>query len=87
MSIIYILIPVAILLTALGIYLFFWAVKTDQFDDLEKQGMSILFDQVDLIPKEQSQNDDEVANKPNDLQVNIAPIKNRISSDVETHES
>jgi cbb3-type cytochrome oxidase maturation protein len=44
MSIIYILIPVAILLTALGIYLFFWAVKTEQFDDLEKQGMSILFD-------------------------------------------
>lgn len=45
MSIIYILIPIAILLTALGIYLFFWAVKTEQFDDLEKQGMSILFDE------------------------------------------
>lgn len=45
MSIIYILIPIAILLTALGIYLFFWAVKTEQFEDLEKQGMSILFDE------------------------------------------
>ncbi len=44
MSIIYILIPIAIILTAIGIYLFFWAVKTEQFDDLEKQGMSILFD-------------------------------------------
>ncbi len=44
MSIIYVLIPIAIILTALGIYLFFWAVKTEQFDDLEKQGMSILFD-------------------------------------------
>ncbi len=44
MSIIYVLIPIAILLTAIGIYLFFWAVKTEQFDDLEKQGMSILFD-------------------------------------------
>jgi cbb3-type cytochrome oxidase maturation protein len=40
----YILIPVAAILTALGIYLFFWAVKTEQFEDLEKQGMSILFD-------------------------------------------
>jgi cbb3-type cytochrome oxidase maturation protein len=52
MSIIYLLIPIAILLTSLGIYLFFWAVKTEQFDDLEKQGMSILFDeeqQVDSI--------------------------------------
>ncbi len=47
MSIIYILIPIAIILTALGIYLFFWAVKTEQFDDLEKQGMSILFDEQD----------------------------------------
>ena len=44
MSIIYILIPIAVLLTSLGIYLFFWAVKTEQFDDLEKQGMSIFFD-------------------------------------------
>lgn len=44
MSIIYVLIPIAILLTAIGIYLFFWAVKTDQFEDLEKQGLSILFD-------------------------------------------
>ena len=44
MSIIYILIPIAIILTSLGIYLFFWAVKTEQFEDLEKQGMSILFD-------------------------------------------
>tara|TARA_R110001583_G_scaffold193809_1_gene363144 strand:+ start:720 stop:965 length:246 start_codon:yes stop_codon:yes gene_type:complete len=46
MSIIYVLIPIAILLTAIGIYLFFWAVKTEQFDDLEKQGMSILFDDI-----------------------------------------
>ena len=45
MSIIYVLIPIAILLTAVGIYIFFWAVKSEQFDDLEKQGMSILFDE------------------------------------------
>ncbi|QBY05850.1 cbb3-type cytochrome oxidase assembly protein CcoS [Thalassotalea sp. HSM 43] len=45
MSVIYILIPIAILFTAIAIYLFFWAVKSEQFDDLEKQGMSILFDE------------------------------------------
>lgn len=44
MSIIYVLIPIAILLTILGVYFFFWAVKTEQFQDLEKQGLSILFD-------------------------------------------
>jgi len=53
MSIIYVLIPIAALLTALGIYLFFWAVKTEQFDDLEKQGLSILFDE-----KEKEKNND-----------------------------
>lgn len=45
MSIIYVLIPIAILLTIAGIYFFFWAVKSNQFDDLEKQGLSILFDE------------------------------------------
>lgn len=49
MSIIYILIPIAIILTSIAIYLFFWAVKTEQFEDLEKQGMSILFDDQDDI--------------------------------------
>ena len=37
-------IPIAIILTIVGIYLFFWAVKTEQFNDLEKEGLSILFD-------------------------------------------
>lgn len=49
MSVIYILIPIAIIFTAIAIYLFFWAVKTEQFDDLEKQGMSILFDDDENI--------------------------------------
>jgi len=44
MSILYVLIPLAIVLVLLAIGIFFWAVKTDQFDDLERQGTSILFD-------------------------------------------
>ena len=43
MSTIYILIPIAVFFVFIAVYLFFWAVKTDQFEDLEKQGMSILF--------------------------------------------
>lgn len=54
MSIIYILIPIAIILTSIAIYLFFWAVKTEQFDDLEKQGMSILFDEDENITSKKS---------------------------------
>lgn len=59
MNIIYILIPIAVLLTALGIYLFFWAVKTEQFDDLEKQGMSILFDENKKNDSLQTTNSEE----------------------------
>lgn len=44
MSIIYVLIPIAILLVSIAIGVFFWAVKSDQFEDLERHGHSILFD-------------------------------------------
>jgi cbb3-type cytochrome oxidase maturation protein len=50
MSIIYVLIPIAILLVCLAVGVFFWAVKSNQFDDLERQGSSILFDD-DIAPK------------------------------------
>lgn len=69
MSIIYILIPIAIILTSLGIYLFFWAVKTEQFEDLEKQGMSILFDdesQIKNIEKKQEEKIENAQKSTND---------------------
>lgn len=44
MSVIYVLIPIAILLVVLAVYIFFWAVKSNQFEDLERHGSSILFD-------------------------------------------
>lgn len=51
MSIIYVLIPIAIIIVALAIVIFFWAVKSNQFEDLDRQGYSILFDD-DLSPEE-----------------------------------
>lgn len=45
MSIIYVLIPIAILFVAIGLWIFFWAVRSKQFEDLEKEGFSILFDE------------------------------------------
>lgn len=44
MSIIFVLIPLAVLIVCIAIGVFFWAVKSNQFDDLERQGYSILFD-------------------------------------------
>ena len=55
MSIIYILIPIAILFVIIAIGVFFWAVRGEQFSDLNKQGHSILFE-----------DDKEQHNKSND---------------------
>lgn len=45
MSIIYVLIPIAMLFVLIAIGVFFWAVRTEQFDDLDRQGASILFEE------------------------------------------
>ena len=44
MSIIYILVPIAILFVLIAIGVFLWAVRGEQFSDLNKQGHSILFE-------------------------------------------
>ncbi len=44
MEVIYVLIPVAILILCVAVAIFFWAVKSNQFDDLDRQGFNILFD-------------------------------------------
>ena len=44
MNVIYYLIPVAVIFVIVGIIAFFWATRTDQFEDLEKHGISILMD-------------------------------------------
>ncbi|KEI72542.1 cbb3-type cytochrome oxidase assembly protein CcoS [Endozoicomonas elysicola] len=51
-----ILIPLALILIAVAIKVFFWAVDDGQFDDLEGPAHSILFDepQRPKIPKKAS---------------------------------
>ena len=45
MNVIYFLIPLAMLLLAFGIAAFLWAVKSGQFDDLDREAYRILFDE------------------------------------------
>lgn len=52
MSILYLLIPIAGLFVILAVAIFFWAVRSNQFEDLERQGMNVLLD------------DDESKSKP-----------------------
>ncbi len=52
MEIIYLLIPIALVLVAVIIWIFIWAVKSDQFDDLEGPAHKIIMDNDDTTPKQ-----------------------------------
>ena len=52
MDIIYLLLPIVLLLVVIIVAVFFWAVKSDQFEDLEGPAYRILM------------NDDQPASKP-----------------------
>ncbi|WP_028632164.1 MULTISPECIES: cbb3-type cytochrome oxidase assembly protein CcoS [Pseudomonas] len=47
MPALYIMIPAALLLVGVAVYIFFWAVDSGQYDDLESPAHSILFDDQD----------------------------------------
>lgn len=47
MNILFLLIPVALIIVVIALYFFFWAVKSEQFEDLDRQGSNILFDDDD----------------------------------------
>jgi cbb3-type cytochrome oxidase maturation protein len=72
MNVIYYLIPVAIVFVIVGVIAFFWATKTEQFDDLERQGLSILMDDDESL--------DSNATKPQ------APVKNQDETSFKTPE-
>ena len=45
MESLYILIPIAVVFIVIAIIIFFWAVKSGQYEDLENEGKRILFDE------------------------------------------
>ncbi|MCI3912218.1 MULTISPECIES: cbb3-type cytochrome oxidase assembly protein CcoS [Pseudomonas] len=47
MPALYIMIPAALVLVAVAIYIFFWAVDSGQYDDMDGPAHSILFDDQD----------------------------------------
>lgn len=71
MPALYILIPVAIALVAFAIWLFFWAVDSGQYDDLDGPAHSILFDDEDpkhtaAVNQVQQLDEPETEQKPQD---------------------
>lgn len=71
MSIIYVLIPLAIIIVGIAIGVFFWAVKSNQFEDLDRQGYSILFDD-DIKSESAEKTNDAADSNANEQQAELA---------------
>ncbi|KJG36352.1 FixS [Photobacterium angustum] len=63
MGSLYILIPIAIVFVCIAIGIFLWAVKSEQFDDLERRGYDILFDEDDTKHKNAVSNSESIEKK------------------------
>jgi cbb3-type cytochrome oxidase maturation protein len=50
MESLFFLIPLSIVLLMGGVGLYFWAVKSGQYEDLEREGENILFDDEPTYP-------------------------------------
>ena len=60
MSIVFFLIPLGLVLVAIAVWAFLWAVNHGQFEDLDKAAHSILFDDDETAPvKTQAPGPDE----------------------------
>ncbi len=65
MSMLYVLIPLAIVLLALAVWALLWAIRTGQFDDLESHGWSVVLDDDQKPPP---MDDDETEHSENQKQ-------------------
>ncbi|NLC99825.1 MAG: cbb3-type cytochrome oxidase assembly protein CcoS [Gammaproteobacteria bacterium] len=71
MAALYVMIPAALLIVALAIRLFFWAVDNGQYEDLDGPAHSILFDDEDpMHTAGMKHNPAESADTPEDKQHN-----------------
>ena len=66
MSMLYVLIPLAVMLLAVAIWAMLWAIRTGQFDDLESHGWSVVLDDDQKPPpleEEEGQAEDDSGDK------------------------
>lgn len=67
MSIIYVLIPIAMIFVTIAVVVFFWAVKSNQYEDLDREGINILFDEdLPVPPIKEDPKDPQKTAKPGD---------------------
>ncbi len=58
MSMLYVLIPLAVLLLSFAVWALVWAIRSGQFDDLESHGWSVVLDDDQRPPGDPEQSDD-----------------------------
>ncbi|MGV6807002.1 MAG: cbb3-type cytochrome oxidase assembly protein CcoS [bacterium] len=58
MNSLFFLIPLSVVVCIIGVTVFFWAVRSGQYDDLDAEGERILFDEEDSEVAEPSPDDD-----------------------------
>ena len=64
MTMLYVLIPLAVILLGFAVWALLWAIKTGQFDDLESHGWSVVLDDDQKPPPI---DDDETPGEEEDL--------------------
>jgi cbb3-type cytochrome oxidase maturation protein len=60
MSMLYVLIPLALMLLAAAAWALIWAIRSGQFDDLESHGWSVVLDDDQRPPPEPESPDPEL---------------------------
>ena len=63
MKSLYLLIPISIIFVSIALWVFFWAVKSGQYDDLDSEAERILFDQ-DEEPEQQDMPQNSLESDP-----------------------
>ncbi|MDT8450905.1 MAG: cbb3-type cytochrome oxidase assembly protein CcoS [Wenzhouxiangellaceae bacterium] len=61
MKAIYILIPLSLVLLGIAIWAFFWAVRNDQFDDLDTPALDILDDDENEHERRETQKREQIS--------------------------
>lgn len=65
MSMLYVLIPLAVVLLALAVWALLWAIKHGQFDDLETHGWSVVLDDDQKPPTLENDSDPDANEEKN----------------------
>lgn len=68
MEILYLMVPLGLALVGIGLWAFFWAVGSGQFDDLDSPGWSVLDDE-----RKQKTSSTETGNDPLHREVKERP--------------